>query len=117
MPPKKRKRLSIQIPLTKAGLSIKSKGEKWKDADLLLTDDIYTRVPDEAKGKYFWYKVIGYDDFGISKAFIGTLAPHITTEVDCESLFSQAGHAAHPNRNRTISETFERLAMGKHGVF
>jgi hypothetical protein len=38
--------------------------------------------------------------FGMSKAFIGTLAPHITTEVDCESLFSQAGHAAHPNRNK-----------------
>ena len=30
---------------------------------------------------------------GLSKVFIGTLAPHITTEVDCESLFSQAGHA------------------------
>jgi len=51
---------------------------------------------------------------GLSKVFIGTLAPHITTEVDCESLFSQAGHAAHPNRNRTVAETFERLAMGKH---
>ena len=38
---------------------------------------------------------------GLSKVFIGTLAPHITTEVDCESLFNQAGHAAHPNRNRT----------------
>ena len=62
MPPKKRKTPSRQIPLTKAGLSIKSKGEKWKDADLLLTDDIYTRVPDEAKGIYFWYTVIGYDD-------------------------------------------------------
>ncbi len=35
--------------------------------------------------------------FGTSKAFTGTLAPHITTEVDCESLFSQAGHTAHPN--------------------
>ena len=62
MPPKKRKTPSRQIPLTKAGLSIKSKGEKWKDADLLLIDDIYTRVPDEAKGIYFWYTVIGYDD-------------------------------------------------------
>ncbi len=55
MPPKKRKTPSRQIPLTKAGLSIKSKGENWKDADLLLTDDIYTSVPDEAKGIYFWY--------------------------------------------------------------
>ena len=42
------------------------------------------------------------------------MAPHVTTEVDCESLFSQAGHAAHPNRNRTVAETFERLAMGAH---
>jgi len=40
---------------------------------------------------------------GLSKVFIGTLAPHITTEVDCESLFSQAGHAAHPNHNRTVA--------------
>jgi hypothetical protein len=62
MPPKKRKILSRQIPLIKAGLSIKSKGEKWKDEDLLLTDDIKTKVPDDAKGKYFWCKVIGYDD-------------------------------------------------------
>lgn len=52
----------------------------------------------------------------LSKVFIGTLAPHITTEVDCESLFSQAGHAAHPNRNRTVAETFERLVMGKHRI-
>ena len=47
MPPKKRKTPSRQIPLNKAGLSIKSKGKKWKDADLLFTDDIYTKVPDE----------------------------------------------------------------------
>ena len=39
---------------------------------------------------------------GLSKVFIGTLAPHITTEVDCESLFSQAKHAAHPSRNREL---------------
>ena len=52
----------------------------------------------------------------LSKIFIRTLAPHITTEVDCESLFSQAGHAAHPNRNRTVAETFERLVMAKHRI-
>ena len=27
---------------------------------------------------------------GLTKVFIGQLSPHITTEVDCESLFSQA---------------------------
>ena len=42
------------------------------------------------------------------------MAPHITTEVDCESLFSQTGHLSHPNRARTIAETFERLSMSKH---
>ena len=38
----------------------------------------------------------------MSKVFIGTLAPHITTEVDCESFFN--------------AEMFERLVMGKHWI-
>ena len=42
------------------------------------------------------------------------MAPHFTTEVDCESLFSQAVHAAQHNHNRTVAETFERLVMAKH---
>eukprot|EP00956_Cyclotella_meneghiniana_P043151 scaffold254822_cov139-Cyclotella_meneghiniana.AAC.1 len=46
---------------------------------------------------------------GLSTVVIGQFAPHITTEVDCESLFSQAGHLSHPNRSRTVAETFERL--------
>ena len=50
----------------------------------------------------------------LSKVIIGQLAPHITTEVDCESLFSQAGHLSHPNRNRTVAKTFERLVTAKH---
>eukprot|EP00956_Cyclotella_meneghiniana_P014696 scaffold22128_cov73-Cyclotella_meneghiniana.AAC.3 len=41
------------------------------------------------------------------------IALHITTEVDCESLFSQAGHAAHPNCNRTVAETFERQVLNE----
>ena len=45
---------------------------------------------------------------------VGKLGPHLTTEVDCESLFSQAGHQSHPERGRTIAETFERLVIGKH---
>ena len=32
----------------------------------------------------------------------------------CQSLFSQTGHAVHPNCNRTVAETFVRLVMGKH---
>ena len=38
---------------------------------------------------------------------VGQLAPNITTEVNCESLFSQAGHQSQPSRNRAIAETFE----------
>mmetsp|Transcript_32462 Transcript_32462/g.58682 ORF Transcript_32462/g.58682 Transcript_32462/m.58682 type:complete len:296 (+) Transcript_32462:133-1020(+) len=51
---------------------------------------------------------------GTANVILGQLSPHITTEVDCESLFSQAGHAAQPNRNRTTAETFERQVMAKH---
>ena len=51
---------------------------------------------------------------GLENVFVRQLAPHITTEVDCESLFSQAGHSAQPNRNRTVAETLERLVMDKH---
>ena len=40
---------------------------------------------------------------GLSEVFIGILAPHITTEVDCESLSSQVGYSAHPNCNRTVA--------------
>ncbi|KAL7529589.1 hypothetical protein ACHAXR_005811, partial [Thalassiosira sp. AJA248-18] len=50
----------------------------------------------------------------VGNVIIGQLAPHSTTEVDCESLFSQAGHASQPNRNRTTAETFERQVMAKH---
>ena len=48
------------------------------------------------------------------KVGVGQLGPHITTEVDCESLFSQAGHLSDPLRNRTKTENFERLVMAKH---
>ena len=45
---------------------------------------------------------------------ISQLAPHITTGVDCEPLFSQAGHISKSNWNRTMSNTFERLAILNH---
>ena len=51
---------------------------------------------------------------GTANVILGQLSPHITTEVDCESLFSQAGHAAQPNRNKTTAETFERQVIAKH---
>ena len=50
----------------------------------------------------------------LSKVVIGVLSPHITTEVDCESLFSMAGHQNHPNRNRLAAEGYERMVMAKH---
>ena len=67
-----------------------------------------------------YYDIIRYNldhefEFpGLSTIIIGQLGPHITTEVDCESLFSMAGHLSHPNRNRTVAETFERLVIAKH---
>ncbi len=67
----------------------------------------------DIKGKY---DIVRYfQDHGdvfpnLSKFFIGSLAPHITTdtEVDCESFFSQAGHAAHPNQ----IELLQKLLSG-----
>ncbi|KAL7474787.1 hypothetical protein ACHAW6_000739 [Cyclotella cf. meneghiniana] len=45
---------------------------------------------------------------------IGQLSPHISTEVDCESLFSQAGCMSHPRRAHTNIRTNEWLMIGKH---
>ena len=66
------------------------------------------------------YDIVGYMEYhksmfrGLANVFVGKLAPHITTEVDCESLYSQAGHAAQPNHNRTVAEIFERLVIANH---
>ena len=45
---------------------------------------------------------------------VGQLCPHISTEVDCESLFSQAGYLADPRRARTDCRFYERLVITKH---
>eukprot|EP00956_Cyclotella_meneghiniana_P017543 scaffold28760_cov36-Cyclotella_meneghiniana.AAC.2 len=45
---------------------------------------------------------------------IGQLAPHVTTEVDCESLFIVSGFLSHPRRALMGIRTYERLVMGKH---
>ena len=47
---------------------------------------------------------------------VGHLAPHIAIKVDCESLFSQAGHQSQLTRDRTISETYERSVKTKHHI-
>ena len=69
-----------------------------------------------------YYDIVQYnldheEEFpGCCTIIVGQLSPHRTTEVDCESLFSQVGHQSRssPNRNRQVAELFERLVMGKH---
>jgi len=66
------------------------------------------------------YDIVRYlNDFSdrfpaISHIGIGQLCPHISTEVDCESLFSTAGFMSHPQRANTDIQTYERLVKGKH---
>ena len=50
----------------------------------------------------------------LSNIVIGQLAPNSTAKFDCESLFSQAGALAQPNRANAKIETFERLITGKY---
>ena len=45
---------------------------------------------------------------------VGQLAPHITTEVDWESLFSSAKQLSDPKRSRTKVRNYERLVIAKH---
>jgi hypothetical protein len=67
-----------------------------------------------------YYDVVKYlEDFShmypaIHCVGVGQTCSHITTEVDCESLFSQAGHYNHPRRARTNIRMYERLVVGKH---
>ena len=63
-----------------------------------------------AKGKYdivdFLTDIWKYFKYLYNVA-VGKLAPHITTEVDCESLFSQNGHISQTNNSRTTAETLK----------
>jgi hypothetical protein len=67
-----------------------------------------------------YYDIVAFfvhhkEDFpSLYKVVVGQLAPHISTEVDCESLFSQAGHLSDPTRANTKIKTFERLVVAKH---
>ena len=45
---------------------------------------------------------------------LGQICPHISTEVDCESLFSTAGYLADPRRSLTNIRLYERLVIAKH---
>ena len=46
----------------------------------------------------------------------GQVCPHITTEVDFELLFSQAGFIYEPRQARTVIHMYERLLAGKHCI-
>ena len=45
---------------------------------------------------------------------VGKLAPHITTEVECEFLFGQAVHLYDPPCSRTKIKIVKRLIIEKH---
>jgi hypothetical protein len=51
---------------------------------------------------------------GIFHVGVGQICPHVTTEVDCESLFSQAGFLADACRAKTLVHFYERLVITKH---
>ena len=45
---------------------------------------------------------------------VGQFCPHTTTDVDCESLFSQAGFLSEPRQERLGIRMYEHLVVGKH---
>ena len=50
----------------------------------------------------------------LNKVIVGQVAPHISTEVDVESLFSQSGFLANPRRSKLGNKYYERLVFTKH---
>jgi len=61
------------------------------------------------------YLVDHKKDFpALNSVGIGVCCPHLSTEVDCESLFSQAGFASQPRRTQTGIQNYERLVVTKH---
>ena len=67
-----------------------------------------------------YYDVVKYlEEFSdifpaINCVGVGQTCSHITTEIDCESLFSQAGHFNHQRCARTKIHMYEHLVVGKH---
>ncbi|KAL7481644.1 hypothetical protein ACHAW6_007324 [Cyclotella cf. meneghiniana] len=45
---------------------------------------------------------------------VGQICPHISTEVDCKSIFSEAGFLAYPRRSLTHVCLYEHLVIVKH---
>ena len=50
----------------------------------------------------------------LNSVVLGQIAPHISTEVDCESLFSEAGFLADSRRSRMGVRYYERMVILKH---
>ena len=50
----------------------------------------------------------------LHKVIVGQISPHISTEVDVESLFSQSGFLADPRRSKLGNKYYERLVFTKH---
>ena len=48
------------------------------------------------------------------KVIVGQISPHVSTEVDVESLFSQSGFLADPRRSKCGNKYYERLVFTKH---
>ena len=90
--------------MKKRGLSLKKAGKNH--ADYVDKDGRYDIV------KYLLDMQKTFPS--ISNVGIGQYAPHITTEVDRESLFSQADFLAEARRSRTDLRMYERLVVGKH---
>jgi hypothetical protein len=51
---------------------------------------------------------------GIFHVGVGQICPHVSMEVDCESLRSQAGFLADTHRSRTLVCFYEHLVISKH---
>ena len=63
------------------------------------------------------FRTISTTNFPLmSKVVTAKFAPHISTstEVECESLFSEARHLSNPLHSRTTIFTFECLVIAKH---
>ncbi|EJK60290.1 hypothetical protein THAOC_19381 [Thalassiosira oceanica] len=110
----------------------KPKYHRYQNAEVLLTGDIYPNgAPpkphyvlggiDEVANLGSQFSPLGQSSSvdhckqlpGLNNA-MGKLAPHSTSEANCESLFSESGHLAKPHMNRVSNETFERLVIAKH---
>jgi len=92
-------------PVMERGLNLPGKGKR-NHADYVDGKGYYnlTQYLDDMKEKFPSSSNMG----------MGQLCPHITTEVDCESLFSQAGFMSHPRRAWTVLRMYECMMKCKH---